>query len=101
MSLGKVKNVRADKVPEELKECRFEIACDVTNPLCGENGSIYIFGGQKGVREEEKADMDRQMRHYADCLEAYAGRKISQIPGTGAAGGLGFAFIFGFNNVEL
>lgn len=100
-SLGRVKKACADKVPEKLKECRFEIACDVTNPLCGENGSIYIFGGQKGVREEEKADMDRQMRHYADCLEAYAGRKISQIPGTGAAGGLGFAFIFGFNNVEL
>lgn len=100
-SLARVRKIKADKVPEELKQCHFKIACDVTNPLCGELGCVYIFGKQKGVQEHEKAQMDKMMRQYADCVEKFAGKHYSDIPGAGAAGGLGFAFLFGFENVEL
>lgn len=100
-SLARVRKIKADKVPEELKQCHFKIACDVTNPLCGELGCVYIFGKQKGVQEHEKAQMDKMMRQYADCVEKFAGKHYSDIPGAGAAGGLGFAFQFGLENVEL
>lgn len=100
-SLARVKKIKADKVPSELKQCHFEIACDVTNPLCTEQGCVYIFGKQKGVQEHEKAQMDKMMRQYADCVEEYAGKRFSETPGAGAAGGLGFAFLFGLENVEL
>lgn len=53
-SLAKVKKIRSNKVPTELKQCNFKIACDVTNPLCGEQGSVFVFGKQKGVKEDEK-----------------------------------------------
>ena len=100
-SLAKVKKIKAEKVLTELKQCNFKIACDVTNPLCGEQGSVFVFGKQKGVKEDEKAQMDEMMRQYADCVEHFAGKKISDVPGAGAAGGLGFAFLFGLENVEL
>ena len=51
--------------------------------------------------EEEKESMDRAMQSYAACLEKFTGKKLSEIPGTGAAGGLGFAFLWGLPNVEL
>ena len=51
--------------------------------------------------EEEKESMDRAMQSYAACLEKFTGKKFSEIPGTGAAGGLGFAFLWGLPNVEL
>jgi glycerate kinase len=100
-SLGKVRQISADNVRSELKECRLQIACDVTNPLCGPQGCVYIFGPQKGVKEEEKEKMDQDMEHYARCLEAFQNKQIHTIPGTGAAGGLGFAFLWGLWNVEL
>lgn len=100
-SLARVRKIKADKVPSELKQCHFKIACDVTNPLCTEQGCVYIFGKQKGVQEHEKAQMDKMMRQYADCVEEYAGKRFSETPGAGAAGGLGFAFLFGLENVEL
>ena len=84
-SLARVRKIKADKVPSELKQCHFKIACDVTNPLCTEQGCVYIFGKQKGVQEHEKAQMDKMMRQYADCVEEYAGKRFSETPGAGAA----------------
>lgn len=100
-SLEKVSSVSAKLVPEILNDCRFQIACDVTNPLCGSEGSIYVYGPQKGVKDEEKELMDCQMEQYAKCLEAFSGRELRTIPGSGAAGGLGFAFLWGLQNAEL
>jgi len=100
-SLEKVVQIENNRVPEMLKDCHFQIACDVTNPLCGVEGCVYVFGAQKGVKEEEKESMDRAMQSYAACMEKFTGKKFSEIPGTGAAGGLGFAFLWGLPNVEL
>ena len=74
-------------VPPELAECTFRIACDVTNPLCGENGASAVFGPQKGATPEAAATLDAALAHFA----AVSGGD-PDFPGAGAAGGLGFAF---------
>lgn len=100
-SLSKIERISGDRVIPELKDCHFQIACDVTNPLCGTNGCVYVYGPQKGVKEEEKAPMDAMMAHYGQKTVAFTGVDKREVPGTGAAGGLGFAFTSFFPNVEL
>lgn len=78
-----------------LKDCDFRIACDVTNPLCGENGCSYVFGPQKGATPETIEKMDGWLRSYARL----AGADMEQ-PGAGAAGGLGYGFL-AFTNAIL
>lgn len=85
----------------ELEDCQFQIACDVRNPLCGENGAVYVFGPQKGVKEEEKAVLDQKMQHYAEKTACLFREDHRQAEGAGAAGGLGFAFLSYFPHVEL
>lgn len=84
----------------ELKECEFHIACDVTNPLCGETGCSAVFGPQKGATPEMVRDMDLWMKQYASIARKLSPKADASIPGTGAAGGLGFAFL-GFTNAVL
>lgn len=84
----------------ELKECEFHIACDVTNPLCGETGCSAVFGPQKGATSEMVRDMDLWMKQYASLARKLSPKADASIPGTGAAGGLGFAFL-GFTNAVL
>lgn len=88
-------------VPKELKECRFHIACDVKNPLCGTNGAVYVYGSQKGIREEDKQEFDQKMKYFADKTVKYIGKDYRMAKGAGAAGGLGFAFLSYFPNAEL
>lgn len=71
----------------ELSQCVFRIACDVVNPLCGENGASAVFGPQKGATPQMVAELDSALRNFADVSGGDAG-----FPGAGAAGGLGFAF---------
>lgn len=85
----------------ELEECHFQIACDVRNPLYGENGAVYVFGPQKGVKAEEKSLLDGKLRHFAKVTKAYMGNDYSQAEGAGAAGGLGFAFLSYLPDVKL
>lgn len=99
--LERIASVSGENVLEELKGCHFSIACDVKNPLCGENGAVYVYGSQKGIREEEKELFDRKMRHFADKTQEYIGTDYRMAKGAGAAGGLGFAFLSYFPNVEL
>ncbi|MCF2600756.1 glycerate kinase [Anaerovibrio lipolyticus] len=75
-----------------LKECQFEIACDVTNPLCGPQGCSAIYGPQKGATPEIIQRMDKDIAAFADLAEKATGIKGDKLPGAGAAGGLGFAF---------
>lgn len=98
--LSQVAYIKADNVKEELKNCSFQIACDVTNPLCGSNGATYIYGPQKGVKEEMKERLDGAMAHYAAAAAAFTGKDCREFEGAGAAGGLGFAFL-SFLNTQL
>ena len=84
----------------ELKECTFRIACDVTNTLCGEQGCSAIFGPQKGATPSMIMQMDKWLRYYAALArEKYPTANMNHA-GTGAAGGLGFAFLT-FTNAVL
>lgn len=91
--LSGIVSVGADEVLPELAECEFQIACDVRNPLCGENGATFVYGLQKGLPQELCGEVDEGMRHYAEVAEAFCGKTCKEIPGAGAAGGLGFAFL--------
>lgn len=96
-ALSKVASVSLEHLIPELKDCEFSIACDVNNPLCGKNGATYIYGPQKGVGKEEKQIIDEAMAHYADAVAKSIGTDYRNEAGAGAAGGLGFAFLYGLN----
>ena len=95
------KEIDTEGMLSELAECEFRVACDVKNPLYGENGAVYVFGPQKGVKESEKAILDAKMQHYASMTEKATGADHSCDEGAGAAGGLGFAFSSFFPNAKL
>ena len=99
--LDRIVSISGKNVPKALEECNFRIACDVKNPLCGENGAVWVFGPQKGVKEEEKAAFDKKMEHFADKMQEYTGCDCRHSQGAGAAGGLGFAFLSCFPHAEL
>ena len=77
----------------DYKDVRFTIATDVTNPLCGENGAAHIFGPQKGATPEMVEALDARAKHFAEASAKHLGRDCQNMPGAGAAGGLGYAFL--------
>ena len=77
----------ATRATQLLSRCTFRVACDVTNPLCGPLGCSAVFGPQKGARTEDIPVMDEALRKYAELI-----KEDPATPGSGAAGGLGFAF---------
>lgn len=85
--LDSIATINTEKMPKELQECHFQIACDVRNPLCSENGAVYVFGAQKGVREEEKKLFDRKMAYFAEKTKEYIGNDYKMAEGAGAAFG--------------
>jgi glycerate kinase len=66
-----------------------EVACDVTNPLLGPEGASAVYGPQKGATPQIVRELDAALARYADVVEAFIGRRIRDVPGAGAAGGLG------------
>ena len=91
--LSLIKKISDENVLPQLKECIFKVACDVTNPLCGELGCSAVFGPQKGASPDMIWDMDIWLSDYAKLTQAkYPTANMNQA-GTGAAGGLGFAFL--------
>ena len=77
----------------DYKDVRFTIATDVTNPLCGENGAAYVFGPQKGATPEMVEALDARAKRFAEESAKRMGRDCQNMPGAGAAGGLGYAFL--------
>lgn len=86
-ALSRLAAIDGSQVPAELSECVFKVACDVVNPLCGENGASAVYGPQKGATPEMVAELDAALGVFA----AVSGGD-GDFPGAGAAGGLGFAF---------
>lgn len=91
--LRELASIKDVNVHPKLKECTFKVACDVTNPLCGENGSSAIFGPQKGATPEMVQELDQLLLHYAELSKEINANADRFYPGTGAAGGMGFAFL--------
>ena len=91
--LGRIKQIYGKGIRKEIGDCTVCIACDVTNPLCGENGATYIYGSQKGLADADLKERDNAMNSYADAVAKFTKKDCRDIPGAGAAGGVGFAFI--------
>ncbi|MCR5774066.1 MAG: glycerate kinase [Lachnospiraceae bacterium] len=85
-------SIKSEEAAVELKDSVFRIACDVKNPLCGENGASLIYGPQKGADPEKASQMDAWLGHYAAMVKRYHPEADPDYPGSGAAGGMGFAF---------
>ncbi len=98
--LAEIETITSDNVIPELKDCFFKVACDVTNPLCGEVGCSAVFGPQKGATPEMVRQMDGWLARYAEIAAESFPNANAKTPGTGAAGGLGFAFLT-FTNAVL
>ncbi len=93
-------SISLKNVIPELENCRFKIACDVENPLCGEKGCSAVYGPQKGATAEDIVKMDAWLSRYADIAKTVSSTADKNYKGAGAAGGLGFAFL-SFTNAVL
>ena len=85
-TLARISNEHLDR---RLQECVVEVACDVTNPLCGPTGASAVYGPQKGATPAMVVELDAALAHYAAIVERDMGYAVRDIPGSGAAGGLG------------
>lgn len=94
-----MKSISTEHVIPELKDCEFRIACDVTNPLCGKYGCSAVFGPQKGATPSMITQMDQWLSDYAALALTAFTNANPEYPGTGAAGGLGFAFLTFTNSI--
>ncbi|MBQ6381877.1 MAG: glycerate kinase [Clostridia bacterium] len=100
----RIKNLKGEDVAEikhidfsdgnrHIPSCRFRVACDVENPLCGKNGAAEVYGPQKGADEACVQKLDTALFDLADMVKMKFHRDTKNIPGAGAAGGLGWAFV--------
>ena len=89
-NIGKIRHIRK---PEALPELDITVACDVDNPLCGEKGASAIFGPQKGLKKEQIGPLDEDIRSFAALVKAELSVDVLNVPGAGAAGGLGAALM--------
>ncbi len=91
--LEALSRIDASAFDARLAGTRITILSDVDNPLCGKRGATAIFGPQKGVHPESVPTIDARLEHFAKLSEAAVGRSAKDLPGAGAAGGLGFALL--------
>lgn len=99
-ALAQLAHIDLRQLDPRLHQVKITVACDVDNPLCGEQGASAVFGPQKGATKEMVQQLDRALHHYGTLLEQATGRPVLQIPGAGAAGGMGAALI-GFLDAQL
>lgn len=98
--LEELDSITDECVLPELDECEFRVACDVTNILCGEQGCSAVYGPQKGATPSMILQMDKWLEQYAALAKAKYPKADANRAGTGAAGGMGFAFLT-FTNARL
>ena len=87
-------------INKKLEEANFTIICDVNNPLYGENGATYVYSGQKGLDERSFAEVDKYIINFSNLVSKKMKNDFSNFEGSGAAGGLGFAFL-SFCNTKI
>ena len=92
-ALSDIAAVDAAGVSSLLNETTIHVACDVDNPLLGDHGASAVYGPQKGADPAMVTELDAALGRFADVVEDWKGRKMREIPGAGAAGGLGFGLV--------
>lgn len=98
--LEKIKNIDCSQRHPLLKNAHFIVACDVQNPFYGPEGAAYVYARQKGADDNMITQLDKGMRSFAQVIKEQTGKNITQIPGSGAAGGMGGG-LSAFLNAEL
>ncbi|MDK2799261.1 MAG: glycerate 2-kinase [Clostridiales bacterium] len=91
--LDKLATIDISGLDPRIKDTEIIVACDVSNPLCGERGASAIYGPQKGATPEMIKQLDANLRHFAGIIKEQLGQDIIDVPGSGAAGGLGAGLI--------
>jgi glycerate kinase len=91
--LATLASIDLSTLDPRLEQVRFDVACDVDNPLTGPEGAAAVFGPQKGADAALVAEMDKALANYAQAIARCTGRSVERIAGAGAAGGLGAAFL--------
>lgn len=99
-SLMSLNTIDISGLDPRLAACTIRVACDVTNPLTGEQGASRIFGPQKGATEAQIVELDSNLNHYADVIKRSLRVDVKNVPGAGAAGGMGAA-LMAFLGAEL
>ena len=92
-NFSNIKKINLDKFNSQLNDIKFEVACDVTNKLCGKEGASYIYGPQKGASAEDVKILDKNLLHIGNLIEKDLGVNVLDIKGGGAAGGLGAGMV--------
>ena len=91
--LRKIDDIDIKNINSKLIKARFSIISDVSNPLIGNNGATYIFSKQKGLDENKFAEVDKYVENFSNKVNLATGKNNTFIEGSGAAGGLGYAFM--------
>ena len=99
-TLKDIEHIDTALFKQKYSSVQFSAMCDITNPLCGINGASYVFGPQKGADEQTVKMLDEGLNHLASVISADLNKNIKEIPGAGAAGGMG-AGVVGFLNGKL
>jgi glycerate kinase len=92
-ALSTLASISLQQMDPRLQECTFDIACDVTNPLSGPQGASAIYGPQKGATPEMVQQLDIALTHYATLIQRDLHSPVAELPGAGAAGGLGAGLV--------
>ena len=98
--LANIDRIDMTGLDARLRHVRIEAVCDVDNPLCGPRGAAYVYGPQKGASADQVRLLDEGLAHLADVIERDLGIKVRDMPGAGAAGGLG-AGLHAFLGAEI
>ncbi|GHB58934.1 glycerate kinase [Persicitalea jodogahamensis] len=98
-SLAEIQSIDSSGIHPKLPDTRITVACDVTNPLYGANGAAYIYGPQKGASPQQVEKLDNGLCHLSEIATRTFGRDTSQMPGAGAAGGVGAGVLWFLNAV--
>ena len=91
--LAKIARIDVKSLDPRIRKTKFIIASDVTNPLCGSNGAAHVFGPQKGATPAMVKTLDKNLKHFADLIRKDLKKEVSDLPGAGAAGGLGAGLV--------
>ena len=91
--LAEVTRIDMSGLDERIRETKIMVACDVTNPLTGPSGASHVYGPQKGADPGMVKKLDSNLKKFSDLIIEQIGKDVEQIPGAGAAGGLGAGLI--------
>jgi len=96
-ALAQLDRIDVSQLDARIKDCVFDVACDVSNPLVGPRGASAIFGPQKGATPEMVEQLEANLRHYAGIILRDLGQDVADIPGVGAGGGIAAAMLVFLN----